>query len=564
MTNKTIVLRPYQTNILSLIRTTWEAERRVIAVLPTGGGKTEIARVLASQFLNALCISHTRVLRDQLESRLGCPAITVQALSRRLQAGEGWPTDDGECPPLLIWDEIHHADSPAWQRVFDHVPDDVHMVGLTATPWRFQHGASASTKKKDAEHGKGLGDLFGSMIVGVTPKQLVNDGYLVPLRVVNIVDFLDKQAIAKGQTGPSYDPETEEHTGRITSSSATRIDAADTYVQHGLGRKAFIFAHLQESAKGICERLNTAGVRAAVVGSHLSPEENRRSLDAIKAGKLDVLCGCMQLTEGVDVPDVEVIVIDRGCNNLNTYVQICGRAARPAPGKTEGLILDLTGCSAEHGHPQRDLEYWVCTAESRDKEQATCEECGTRVSPMFPTRCMRCDPFVPSTGVPIAYAQIGVRIYAAIQRLDPQQVIDVLCRFETICPEEIEIRDDEIRRAKLELARREEAERRAQAAANAGLDLHLRAQLRAEMDRYRANGWSLSSCARKFRTRVPGGLDIPSDSYAIPPVLTRELSTYPDDYLYYELSYMLAQPNMGQKHGEAWCRRAIRKLFGRT
>src|SRR5262245_10713099 len=168
------VLRPYQQRVISEIRAIWaNGTPRVIGVLPTGAGKSVIASVLREGFSNPLSICNTNLLCEQLNETV-CRATTWQALRHHRE----WPNG---VPDFVVVDEVHVADSPDWQQVFPMIPSGVPVLGLTATPWRFTHGTDPKRRKKNAKYGKGLGDLFGAMVIGVTPRQLVNDKYLVPL-----------------------------------------------------------------------------------------------------------------------------------------------------------------------------------------------------------------------------------------------------------------------------------------------------------------------------------------------------------------------------------------------
>jgi superfamily II DNA or RNA helicase len=422
------ILRPYQQRFCSQISTLWDrGVDRVIGVLPTGGGKTECAAELSQPFRNVLSVCHTRVLCEQLQQRLS-KAATWQGLRQRQERGEGWPYGE---PDLLVVDEVHVGDSPDWQHVFEMVPEGCKVLGLTATPWRFSHGTQQKgTHKtdemtvggqKNSRFGKGLGDLFGAMIVGVTPRELVRNGYLVPLRVMNVVEAQDAAASLAGLKGPSWDAKREKHTGRVTANHDSRLCPVDAWLKYGENRKTMVFCHLVAAAERTSLKFQAVGVPCSVVHGKLKPEEAAKRLAAFKRGELKVLVNVMQLTAGVDVPDISCLIIDRGANNLNTYIQMCGRGARLAEGKSDCLILDLTGCSSVHGDPQKDQDYWVVTSEGRPVSELMCEVCGTRLSPMFPQRCMRCDPFRPKLGDPKELLDTGMRVYCALKDLREQE-----------------------------------------------------------------------------------------------------------------------------------------------
>ncbi len=529
---------------------------------------------------NPIGVCHTRVLAAQLEARL-CRAATWQGLRKRCE----WPSGT---PDLVVCDEIHVGDSPDWQQVFEMIPRGTPVLGLTATPWRFSHGVQVSSRRKNSRYGKGLGDLFGAMVVGVTPRQLVNDGYLVPMRVRNLIAEQDEAAIALGKEGPSWDPKRKKHTSRLGAGSDFRLDPVSAWLQCGEDRKTMVFCHMVASAEATRDRFLAAGVRAAVVHGGMSAKASAVILDAFKRNELKVLVNVMQLTAGVDVPDVSCIVLDRGCSTLNTYIQICGRGARPAPGKTDCLLLDLTGCTAEHGDPQKDQDYWITTCEDRKASDLTCGVCGTTLSPMFPTRCMRCDPFRPKVGAPLTLLDTGARVYCALKDLGPEPtdeaIVEAMAAIETSTPREREIAEAELTKAAARIKKRavdtEFERRRAEIAEQArAYDAARAAEYRAEIERRkqaasgllttimaacnqaRAKGWGLGYGLKKVREqRFP---DYQGSDYSFPQEILLACRMLPDEYRDYELARMLKDPRTNQ-YGNAWCRKKVRELLGES
>lgn len=581
------VLRPYQQDCCAQIEDAWASEmRRMILVLPTGGGKTECANYLSRNARSPLFIAHRRNLVAQAQRRLGMATGTIQSLRSQQKAGRN-PLAGVD---LVIWDEIHHGDSQDWQAIFDAVPEQVPMLGLTATPWRFTHGASAESKKKNARFGKGLGDLFDGMVIGAKPSDLVRDGYLVPLEVINVVEAEDRRARVVGELGPSYDKEEHRYTGRIKADAEQRLCAYSAWRRYAGGRKTIVFCHLVASAELALERFQAAGVPSAIVHGKMKPAECEAQLAQFARGEIRVLVNCMQLTEGTDVPDIECLILDRGCSSLNAYIQICGRAARSAPGKTGALILDLTGASVEHGHPQKDQDYWVVTAENRNVSEQCCTVCGTKVSPMFPTRCMRCDPFIPVVGARREVLDCGGRIYsrlkAATSEANDDQTRDEMAieamslalELADITEAERAIAEEEIRLAKASMQRREnerrvelarieaarvEAEQQSEKAKRQHQIVgRLRVALERNVRYAREKQWSISWAAKRTRDeQFPGIYD--RSSFELPPELSAALKAIDatGELQAYELQRMMSDERTA-KFGQAWCRRKVARLFG--
>ncbi len=153
--------------------------RRVLFVLPTGGGKTivfcYIATEAARRGKRILILVHRQELVDQASRalkamgvdhgviaagyrRTEAPAVQVASVMTMVrQLGE-------DSFDLLVIDEAHHAIAGSWSRTVDGFPD-AFVLGVTATPERLD--------------GRGLRDRFDEMIVGPSVHDLISGGHLV-------------------------------------------------------------------------------------------------------------------------------------------------------------------------------------------------------------------------------------------------------------------------------------------------------------------------------------------------------------------------------------------------
>ena len=57
----------------------------------------------------------------------------------------------------------------------------------------------------------------------------------------------------------------------------------------------------------------------------------------------------MVLTEGFDLPAIGCIVLARPTKQLGLFRQMAGRGLRPAPGKTNLILIDHSGAVYRHG-----------------------------------------------------------------------------------------------------------------------------------------------------------------------------------------------------------------------
>lgn len=323
-------LRPYQTQGIGDARVAFnEGARAVLIVSPTGSGKStigaEIAR-LASGRGPVLWLAHRSELIDQA-------ADTIRATGQRvgvISASSDQPFDitapvqvasvqtllaRGVAPTasLVVIDEAHHCTAAGYLRFLSAYPL-AKIVGLTATPER--------------RDGVGLGEVFNRMVVVTTPKELVEQGYLVPCEVI----------------APSK-------TLRSNQIAARPVDA---WRKHAAGRSTIVFSPNIDAA---LEHTAQFEGEARMIDGETPADERREALTAFKTGTLKVLVNVGVLIEGTDLPICSCIVLARGCTTEGTYLQMVGRMLRPHATKTDAILIDLRGVSHIHGHPLETRKY---------------------------------------------------------------------------------------------------------------------------------------------------------------------------------------------------------------
>jgi DNA repair protein RadD len=172
------VLRPYQVEAVDAIREAFALFRRVLLVLPTGGGKTVIfafiTRQAARKGNRVIVLTHRQEIIEQISAALAIMDVPhghirpnypmtddlvlvgmVQTVALRLEAIPA--------PVLLIIDEAHHAVAGTWSKIAAEWPH-AKILGVTATPERLD--------------GRGLGEAFDKMVIGPDVRELIDADHL--------------------------------------------------------------------------------------------------------------------------------------------------------------------------------------------------------------------------------------------------------------------------------------------------------------------------------------------------------------------------------------------------
>lgn len=378
-------LRPYQEAANEALLTGWEdGGQRLAVVLPTGAGKTvvfadlirrlrrerKVARVLVLAHREELLeqaadkikrvVPHLRVgivkgSRNEHENAHVVVA-SVQTLAWR-RACRNQKTDDrgnklgrcGECSrcsilpraeqikgvQAIVVDEAHHAAAPSYKRVLRHYggfdEGGIIVAGFTAT----------MTTEKGS-----LAKVWEQVVYRRDISEMIRDGFLVkPTAKQVVVEGMDLDQAKK--TAGDF---TAKSLAQLMMDSNAMTDIAKAYVEFASTRPGIVFCPTVEVAHAMSEALNDVGIPAATVWGDMADEQRKQVLADLKSGKVQVVVNCMVLTEGFDEPKVSCLVVARPTMNPGLYIQMAGRVLRPAPedGKTDALILDVTGVTTRH------------------------------------------------------------------------------------------------------------------------------------------------------------------------------------------------------------------------
>lgn len=340
-------LRPYQQKARDRIHAEWDAgHTRTLLVLPTGTGKTIVFASVAADQVRAgdrvLILAHRGELLEQAADKLQRSTGLVSAVEKaestcldswfRVVVGsvqtlqrtarlERFPQDYFG---TIIIDEAHHAITDGYRRILDYF-EGAKVLGVTATP--------------DRGDMRNLGEVFDSLAFEYKLTDAIKEGYLCKIMAQTIPLKLDITSVtmsggdyAVGDLGTALDPYLEQ----IAAEMAQRCK----------DRKTVVFLPLIKTSQKFRDLLNTYGFRAAEVNGQ--SDDRKQVLADFDAGRYNVLCNSMLLTEGWDCPSVDCVVVLRPTKVRSLYSQMVGRGTRLSPGKTDLLLLDFLWMTDKH------------------------------------------------------------------------------------------------------------------------------------------------------------------------------------------------------------------------
>jgi DNA repair protein RadD len=383
-------LRPYQQCGLEEIRAAFlSGARAVLYVAPTGSGKTVLFTSLVNGTMRrgkrCIIIAHRIEIVEQVAAALaglGVPhgviapgfpetpepvqVANIASLVRRIDRHDHYD--------LIVVDESHHAVAGTWRRVIDAMPG-AKVLGVTATPERLD--------------GRGLGDVFGEMVTGPTVAELIEAGYLS-----RFTCFAPTTPDLCGISTRAGDFAVDELAG-IMARPVIVGSAVSSYEKLCPGKRAIVYGVDRRHSMMLAERFIERGHKAAHVDGDTPKDERRAMIKALATGKLHVITNCGLISEGLDVPAIEAVLLARPTQSLALYLQQVGRALRLAPGKDRAFILDCAGNLYRHGMPDAERQWSLDGKPRRQREPGDmprlrhCEHCEAINPPKAPT-CTAC------------------------------------------------------------------------------------------------------------------------------------------------------------------------------
>lgn len=253
-------------------------------------------------------------------------APTHRSLTDRQQAMRDWIRDDVEC---LMGDEVHHSTSDRWSAVFKHARTAQYRYGFSATPY-------------------GTGDVRDMLLTGLTgpPLGAVTTTELMArgLSVKTDVQFIkyDTTGFAlREMTGKDYqaicEAGIEENASRVA------------------GLWHVIIPHLQQQQRILImvDTINGGDYIRSRLQERLAPwpklfpqtlygpdKDREAILERFTSGTSPILITTL-LKEGVNIPEIDVLVNAGAKASAIRTIQQAGRVLRTRSGKSTARIYDF-------------------------------------------------------------------------------------------------------------------------------------------------------------------------------------------------------------------------------
>ncbi|MFF0448174.1 DUF3427 domain-containing protein [Streptomyces sp. NPDC004609] len=230
---------------------------------------------------------------------------------------------------VIVIDEFHHGVSPTYRRILDHFAP-VELLGLTATPERMD--------------GRNVQDEFfgGRIAAELRLWEALENDLLSPFHYFGVTDNTDMGAIAWKRGAYDISELSNLFTGNDARArlvvQAIMDKVADPHSMRALGFCVSV-PHAHFMADFFCR----AGFKAVALSGETPRELRKAALADLKSGALHVIFSVDLFNEGLDIPDVDTLLLLRPTSSATVFLQQLGRGLRRSEGKAVLTVLDFIG-----------------------------------------------------------------------------------------------------------------------------------------------------------------------------------------------------------------------------
>lgn len=343
-----------QVGFINNLRKIYEAgEDKALLISATGTGKTYASAFAARelQFKRVLFLVHrNQIAKQAMKSyrkvfdgkvSMGMVAgkyqdydadfvfATVQTLSKEDMLNR-YGRDEWD---LIIIDEAHHSSADSYKKIMDYFTPKL-WLGMTATP----------DKRDDNLEGRNIYEIFNHQIAyEIRLQNAMEENLLCPFHYFGITDL---EVIA--DAGKSIE-EKVKHFRYLTSEERVLnvMKQAEFFGYSGERVRGLIFCSRIDEAKELSHKFNDKGWRTRVLSGSDSEAVRAETIERLAGEEaqdaLDYIISVDIFSEGVDVPEINQIIMLRPTESPIVFIQQLGRGLRKAEDKEYVVVLDFIG-----------------------------------------------------------------------------------------------------------------------------------------------------------------------------------------------------------------------------
>tara|TARA_R110000744_G_scaffold61550_1_gene127067 strand:- start:179 stop:1672 length:1494 start_codon:yes stop_codon:yes gene_type:complete len=294
---------------------------------------------------------------------------SVQTLARR----KVWPLAH-----LIIVDEahVHYKTHTRLMEEYENVP----FIGLSATPFA-----------------KGLGNHYQDLIVPITSAQLMQKGYLAPVKYYGAKKLDLKGVKTKRLQGGSMDYDPNALARRMEEDTDLVGDIVKNWQKYAENSQTIAFSPSIIQSKALVNMFNDAGIPAEHIDGYMDDAERQILFREHDEGRFKILSCSKLLNTGYDAPSVRCLIDAFPTKSITQWVQRVGRVLRLHEEKEFAIVLDHAGNVDKLGFAEDVVPSQLHVGEKdyqereqtkdKDKKEATTMDCPQCYQIMKVPRC---------------------------------------------------------------------------------------------------------------------------------------------------------------------------------
>ena len=318
----------------------------------------EIARRTTKNNNRVMFLIHRKEVLDQAVKTFNEQGVKmslttmgmVQTLTRRV---DKLPT-----PSVILVDEAHHALAKSYQRILKQFPKAIVLL-LATTPYR--------TGRMQ------LDQIADDIIIGQSIHELTDKGFLAPFRYFQPPNDFDSKLLKRSSTGDFTNESMQE-------AMSTKIfgHIVKQYKRIASGMQAVVYTYSIDSAIKIAKEFNEAGITARSVNGKTPQDMRDHIVRMFRDQRIKILVNVNLFTEGVDLPNVDCVIMARPTASLALYLQFSMRCLNPRKGKT-AIIIDHANNFKTFGYPDDDRDWKQAIKSGKQKSKTLLTDPGLSI-----------------------------------------------------------------------------------------------------------------------------------------------------------------------------------------
>lgn len=242
---------------------------------------------------------------------------TIQTLSR----DDNFKQFDENEFDYIVFDEAHRSAASTYQRVFNYFKPKF-MLGMTATPERSDELS--------------IFELFDYNIAyEIRLQAALESDILCPFHYFGVTDYVHQGIKEDDVTKLRY----------LTSDERVNyiIQKTDYYGYSGEILQGLIFVSSKKEAYDLADKLSSKGIKSVALTGDDSVNYRQIVIEKLKEGKINYIITVDLFNEGIDIPEVNQVVMLRPTESSIIFIQQLGRGLRKSANKEYVTVIDFIG-----------------------------------------------------------------------------------------------------------------------------------------------------------------------------------------------------------------------------